>query len=126
MKFRTGIIFALAFTTSTAFSLAPAAAEQKNVGCMVVDVATFTNRIHIHCPSPSMAFANLANNPQTMVPPYFAIEVTSPAAQGLLQIGQAGLLFKRGLIIFYDTDMSQNPAGCNQNDCRRLLGAELE
>lgn len=126
MRNKAGIVFALVFIASSVFSLTPAAADQKSVGCMVVDVAAFSNRIHIHCPSPSMALANLANNPQTMVPPYFAIEVTSPAAQGLLQLGQAGLLFKRGLIIFYDTDMSHNPIGCNQNDCRRLLGAELE
>ena len=60
---------------------------------------------------------------QTPTPPtYVAVESNSPMAATVVQIGLAALASKHSVDIFFDDNAGANPAGCNGNDCRRLIG----
>ena len=114
-------LFALA---ALAWSV-PARAGQVSAACSVVDVASFNNRVHIHCTKAAQACDFLPKGCQQQAsapPPYVAVESNSAMAATVVQIGLAALANKQLVEIFYDDDAGANPAGCNTNDCRRLIG----
>ena len=114
------LLFALAAAGS-------AQAGQISASCSVVDVAAFSNRVHLHCTAPVTACSLTPGGcPSEAKPPsYVAVEVTSAMAPSVVQIGLAALTGKRLVTIFFDDNAGANPAGCNTNDCRRLLGVAV-
>ena len=110
-------------------SSVPAQAGQVGASCAVADVATFNNRVHIHCTKPVMAcdFAPGGCGQQaTYLPPYVAVEANSAMAATVVQVGLSALINKRTVFVFYDDNVGANPAGCNANDCRRLIGVVIQ
>ena len=100
-------------------------AGQTYAECSVVDVATFNNRVHLHCNAPVTACdlkPGGCKNKQDGAIAYYAVEVASPMASQVIQIGLAAFASHRTLGVFYDDDAGANPAGCNTNDCRRIIG----
>jgi hypothetical protein len=81
--------------------------------CLVLEVATFDNRVHIRAK---------CDYSDTQTPTYVAVESNSPMAATVVQVGLFALTSKRFVNVFYDTNIGANPVGCNQNDCRRLIG----
>jgi hypothetical protein len=100
-------------------------AGQTYAECSVVDVATFNNRVHLHCTPPIQAsdlLPGASKNKSSNGPEYYAVEVASPMASQVIQIGLAAFASHRTLGVFYDDNAGANPAGCNTNDCRRIIG----
>jgi hypothetical protein len=91
-------------------------------------VATYSDRVHIHCAPPvtacSLTPGACAQEAQNE-PPYFAVETTSPMAAAVVQSGISSLNSKRALEISYDDNPDDNPAGCLQQDCRRIVGVVI-
>jgi hypothetical protein len=79
--------------------------------CVVLEVASFDNRVHIR-----------AKCDYSPVPTYVAVESNSPMAATTVQVGLYAMTGKHFVNIFYDENVGANPAGCNQDDCRRLIG----
>lgn len=110
----------------------PVRAAQMVAGCTVVDVATFNNRVHIHC-TPQVTACDLVasaggcgqQGPGATAPTYVAVEATSPMASSVVQVGLSALLNKRSVNVYFDDNAAANPAGCNANDCRRLIGVAI-
>lgn len=102
----------------------PAHAGQAGTSCHVIDVATFSDRVHVHCAAPvtacSLTPGGCSQSAQSE-PPYFAVETDSPMAASVVQSGLAALIHNRSLDISYDDNPGANPAGCLQHDCRRIL-----
>jgi hypothetical protein len=103
-----------------------AQAAQVSQACTVAEVATFDNRIHIHC-TPDLTACSLlpkgcGGQQQPTGPAYFAVESNSAMAATAVQVGLSALVNKRQLTVFYDNNPATNPAGCQQGDCRRLIG----
>jgi len=122
-----GILVLICTVTLLAWS-PPAKAGQAVVTCYVVDVATYGDRVHIHCAPPVSGCSLAAGNCQPAAaaqPLYFAVETGSPMAASVVHSGLAGLINKRSLEISYDDDPDQNPAGCQPNDCRRIVGVVI-
>ena len=102
-----------------------ARAGQSFASCSVVDVASFNNRVHIHCTKVSGGCdftPGGCKQADTTPPTYVAVEASSAMAPTVIQIGLSALTMKRFVDIFYDDNAAANPAGCNANDCRRLIG----
>ncbi len=102
----------------------PAHAGQVDVKCSVVDVATFSDRVHIHC-TLGLNACSLTPGGCPEQPVYFAVETSSPMAASVVQSGIAGLINKQYLQITYDDNSDDNPAGCLQQDCRRIVGVVI-
>ena len=103
----------------------PAHAGQAFASCSVVDVATFSNRVHIHCTKPVSGcdFQSGGCAQQQAAPPtYVAVESTSPMAPTVVQVGLFALTSKHLVDVLFDDNAGANPPGCNANDCRRLVG----
>ncbi|MEQ1756254.1 MAG: hypothetical protein ABL973_19215 [Micropepsaceae bacterium] len=106
-------------------SVPVAQAGQNYAECVVVDVATFNNRVHLNCSAPLKAsdlVPGASKGKQGNGISYYAVEVGSPMASHVIQIGLAAVASHHTLGIFYDDNAGANPAGCNSNDCRRLIG----
>jgi hypothetical protein len=102
----------------------PARAGEAAASCYVVDVATFGDRVHIHCGIPPNGCVNIGGTglcPGKLPYEYFAVETNSPMAASVVQSGLAGLNSKRPLEITYSDNADDNPAGCLQQDCRRIV-----
>ena len=102
-------VFCVAAATLAASAPAHAAAASH---CVVLEVATWDNRVHIQAKCDYDGVA----------PPYLAVESNSPMAATAIQVGLFALTNKRFVNLFWDQNAGANPAGCNQNDCRRLIG----
>jgi hypothetical protein len=140
-----GIIIALALC------VAPASAQQETVTipsvgpggvaqlpaqtelrrqCQVMDVAAFTNRVHVRCPHGPTIRSGLYT--RDYVPPpqpdtgvlYFAVGASADPALADRVIALASLAVQQNkeVVIFYRTDPAENPPGCLPADCRRLVG----
>lgn len=108
-----------------AHNVSVAHAGQTYAECSIVDVATFNNRVHLHCTAPVTACGLTpggCKGKQDSAIAYYAVEVASPMASQVIQIGLAAFVAHRTLGVFYDDNASANPAGCNTNDCRRIIG----
>ena len=114
---------ALVLVAGLGNSVTVARAGQTYAECNVVDVATFNNRVHLHCKSGVQACDLLPGscNGQSQGIAYYAVEVNSPMASSVIQIGLAAFASHRALGVFFDDDAGANPGGCNANDCRRIL-----
>ena len=101
-------------------------AGQQVTNCPIVDIATFNNRVHIHCTPQISACSLQPGKCAAPEPPqYFAVEASSAMAPTVIQIALAALSSKRPLNIFYDDNAAANPGGCQQNDCRRIIGVVI-
>jgi hypothetical protein len=117
------LCFGVALLTSE-----PAHAGQVSAYCTVVEVATFNNRVHIHCTQPVTACqlkAGGCGQQEASAPTYVAVESNSAMASTTVQIGLSALINKRLVVVFFDDNAGANPVGCNQNDCRRLIGVVI-
>jgi hypothetical protein len=92
--------------------------------CDLDEVASFDNRVHLHCKSNSTSSdpTNAANWFITSAAMYLAVEVNSPMAQSVTQIGLAALDKHTKVFVIVDSDPDHNPPGCLAKDCRRLVG----
>lgn len=116
---------ALLISAATLTHTIPVAhAGQAYAECSVVDVATFNNRVHLHCTAPLQASDLVPGASKNKVrgPEYYAVEVASPMASQVIQIGLAAVASHGTLGVFFDDNAGANPAGCNTNDCRRIIG----
>ena len=125
---------ALAFSVvacgfAASLSSSPAYAGQVFAQCAVIDVATFDNRVHIHCGPPALACSFKPGGcpeQQSNIPAYVAVEAGSPMASTVVQVGLYALDKGHLLNVFFDDDANANPGGCNQSDCRRLIGISVQ
>jgi len=106
----------------------PAHAGEAVASCYAIDVATYGDRVHIHCGMPNTG-CGTATGYCTAKPPnepaYFAVETSSPMAASVVQSGIAALANKHALEISYDDNPGENPGGCLQQDCRRILSVTV-
>jgi hypothetical protein len=105
----------------------PARANEVVASCYAVDVGVFGDRVHIHCGMPNTGCSSPSGTGYCAAkppnePPYFAVETSSPMAASVVQSGIVSLTNKRALEIHYDDSPDENPAGCLQQDCRRIIG----
>ena len=82
----------------------------------VNNIAAFDNRIHLRC--------SQANGGVT----YYAypndLEHATVANQ-ILAIASSAFTLNRGIWLYYNSDSSLNPPGCNVSDCRGLTGVSM-
>ena len=81
--------------------------------CTISNVAVYINRIHVRCSPGDGAIY------------YFAYAVDSanaPTANRLLAVANSAYAVGDHLTVWYYSDSSQNPPGCQVNDCRRMAG----
>lgn len=144
-----------AFILALALMAAPAAAQQGQVtipsvgpggvatlgpavdelgrDCVVVDVAAFSNRIHVHCVVPTQTHTGLYSRGYTPPPQpdvgivYFAVGAQSdPAlADRALELATAAAQMNKPVHVFCRTNPAENPPGCLASDCRKLTGFVL-
>lgn len=86
-------------------------------GCTVDNVAAFNNRIHLHCTTAPIAGVT-----------YFAY-ASDPAhfstANQMLAVANTAFALGKPVVVFYNSDSSLNPPGCNAGDCRGLVGVSM-
>jgi len=104
-------------------SSAPARANQVSAPCTIAGVATFTDRIHLQCLIWRSGTGGSGSAPG--LPAFLAVEVGSPIAAHVVQLGLSALINARKVEVFYDDDAGANPPGCQKQDCRRLLGLAI-
>ena len=122
----------ISFGTIAAPTPALAQAEEVTVrSCTVQSLGVFPDRIHILCnhnaPPPTSGLGALVTSPQKptiVAPPYFALE-NGPMAAAALTAASAAMTKNRTLTIIYKNAASQNPGGCQTNDCRRLVAVMI-
>jgi hypothetical protein len=86
--------------------------------CNVNQVAIYSDRAHIRCVSPVVVGSDTVY--------YFAIANTRENEMFInrvMAIGLTNMSMNRAVYIWYDTLSSNNPPGCQTNDCRLLLAA---
>ena len=114
-------------------TLGPAVQELRR-DCVIVDIAAFTNRVHVHCVVPSGGVNNGLHSRDYTPPPqpdvrivYFAVGTASdPAlADRVIALARSAAQLNKPVQIFYRTDPAENPPGCLPGDCRKLTGFVL-
>jgi hypothetical protein len=114
--------------------LASASADQAvEGGCAVRSIGAFPDRVHILCivgGSGGVSFggigAGVGQSPGQQR--YFAVENTvanNAMALTVLSVANAAIQQNRKVTIVYRTSASENPAGCQASDCRRIVGILL-
>ena len=100
-----------------------ARASQVSAPCAIAEVATFADRVHVRC----LIWRDGTGTPGSApgLPAYLAVEANSPMAAHVVQLALSALVHSRKLDVFYDNDAGANPHGCQQHDCRRLLGLAI-
>lgn len=91
--------------------------------CSLVDVASFDNRIHLHCRDEWTERPGTHETIHYGVY-YYATEASSPMAQSAVQVGLTALAQNKLVWIAFDEFAEHNPKGCLK-DCRRLLGVAV-
>jgi len=81
--------------------------------CTVNNVAVFDNRIHIRC------------NPADGSIAYFAYATNSPNANRFLALANTAYALGDKLFVYYYTNSTQNPPGCQTGDCRGFYGLSM-
>lgn len=124
---KTPIRFALALTLAAAATpLAPALAQTnatQDTRCSVLEVAVFTDRVHVRC---SLSATLTQNGGQGVAPyGYYAMATNTPAAAAFVEVATAARAADKPLLISYRDSPSQNPAGCQANDCRGVASARI-
>ena len=84
--------------------------------CDVSNVASFDNRIHIRC-------SNSNNGIYYYAYPTDPVHVAT--ANQFLAIGNTAYALGHHVWVYYDSNSSMNPAGCNTSDCRGLYGVSM-
>jgi hypothetical protein len=109
--------------------LAQASTGQSEIGCQVLEVSAFANRVHLVCgdlPSPdsnqeSVAIAHPVSIYQGTTR-YLAVETGSVLAPILIAMGHAAMAANQPLYVIHAVGAGSNPPGCLPADCRRALG----
>lgn len=96
----------------------PNAPDFLSHGCTTVNnVAVFEDRIHLRC-----------SNPYSGTIAYFAYP-TDPAhaatANQILAIANTAFALGKGVYVYFNSNSSLNPSGCNISDCRGLVGVSM-
>jgi hypothetical protein len=108
---------ALAQNPANNSQVAQTSAESTLNNCLVHSVAALSNRVHIQCSAPAVGTIYGIR--------YFAVENTvaqNAMALSILSVANAAMQQNRSLTIIYRSNPNDNPAGCNANDCRRIVG----
>ncbi len=94
---------------------APQAGDAGPHACTIVNIAAFETRIHVRCASPATVgpddvyyFAASADGANTM------------SANRYLALLNTAYALSKPVYVYYDSDSSSNPPGCNTNDCRGI------
>jgi len=110
------------------------AAEELSRACTLMDVAAFTNRVHVHCAPAGAASGGGLYTRDYSPPPqpdagivYFAVGAAAdPAlADRVIALATSASQQNKQVQIFYRTSPAENPPGCLASDCRRLSGIVL-
>ena len=109
------------------------AAQELGRDCVVVDIAAFANRVHVHCVVPPSVHTGLYTRGYEPPPQpdvgivYFAVGTASDPglSDRVLRLATSAAQLNKPLHIFYRTDPAENPPGCLSADCRRLTGLVL-
>jgi len=109
------------------------AAQELGRNCVVVDIAAFVNRVHVHCVVPSGVHSGLYTRGYEPPPQpdvgivYFAVGTASDPglADRVLRLATSAAQLNKPVHIFYRTDPAENPPGCLAADCRKLTGFVL-
>ena len=120
-----------------AASSGPAAAAIKERACVAAEIAAYSDRVHVFCASAEVSLATLIRaDPEHVAaaqaaaaaaagsPPFYAVSSTDPLADKLMTLAGRSL-GEREIYILYDDDPANNPAGCAQSDCRRVIGFRI-
>jgi hypothetical protein len=128
MNIRNALLTALALVLPLAY--APVASAHPNmVTCRVKGVATFLERIHIQCAAPDphdyIAIRDWGDLR------YFALPTNVSSAQDafanrVLTLANTAILTGHGVQILFDwRDLTAASYGCQVNDCRQIIEAQL-
>jgi hypothetical protein len=107
------------------------AVQELGRDCVIVDIATFVNRIHVHCVVSSGGINNGLYSRDYQPPPqpdrnvvYFAVGTASDPglSDRVLRLATSAAQLNKPVHIFYRTDPAENPPGCLPADCRKLTG----
>jgi hypothetical protein len=109
------------------------AVQELGRGCVVVDIAAFVNRVHVHCVVPSGVHSGLYTRGYEPPPQpdvgivYFAVGTASDPglSDRVLRLATSAAQLNKPVHIFYRTDPAENPPGCLPADCRKLTGLVL-
>jgi len=85
--------------------------------CSVDNVAAFENRVHLRCttsPGGGIYYFAYASDPA-----HFS------AANQMLAVANTAFALGKPVVVFYNSDSSLNPPGCNVGDCRGLVGVSM-
>jgi len=113
-------------------TLGPAVQELRR-DCVIVDIAAFANRVHVHCVVPTGVHSGLYTRDYTPPPQpdvgivYFAVGTASDPglADRVIALARSAAQLNKPVQIFYRTDPAENPPGCLASDCRKLTGLVL-
>ena len=109
------------------------AVQELGRDCVVVDIAAFVNRVHVHCVVPSGVHSGLYTRGYEPPPQpdvgivYFAVGTASDPglADRVLRLATSAAQLNKPVHVFYRTDAAENPPGCLATDCRKLTGFVL-
>lgn len=85
--------------------------------CPIINnIAAFNNRIHLRCSNSNggILYYAYANDP-----------AHATVANQILAVSNTAFALGSGVYVYYYTDSSLNPPGCNVNDCRGLSGVSI-
>ena len=106
------------------------AVQELGRNCVVVDIAAFVNRVHVHCVVPTEVHSGLYTRGYEPPPRpdvgivYFAVGTASDPglSDRVLMLATSAAQLNKPVHIFYRTDPAENPPGCLPADCRKLTG----
>jgi hypothetical protein len=109
------------------------AVQELGRNCVIVDIATFVNRVHVHCVAPAGAHTGLHTRGYEPPPQpdvgivYFAVGTASDPglSDRVLRLATSAAQLNKPVHIFYRTDPAESPPGCLPADCRKLTGLVL-
>ena len=103
---------------------APAPYSSDSRFCRLTDVSVFADRVHIHCALPT-ALDQQQSGAQGTSFLFYALETNSPMAPSIISLATGAMVADRLVFIRYANRDTDNPAGCGDTDCRRLLEMRL-
>lgn len=80
--------------------------------CSVGSVAVYQSRVHVYCTNAAGAAGDIR---------FFAAATSDPSASMFIQVAAQAKSVSQKVSIEYSTKTADNPAGCQANDCRKIL-----
>ncbi len=125
------LLFGAAVVTASFVSAVPSVRAQTQSGqlaetqCQIVEIAIFTDRVHVKCTVNPIGAALMVQTGQTPIS-YLAVATNSPMSAGFIQLATVARAANKPLAItFTPGSAAQNPPGCQAADCRAVLQARI-